>query len=258
MWQPETRRADALSHALLQYSRRLYSERMMSGEASSETSGGRIRVLLADDHAVVRAGLRAVLGTATDIEIVGEAVDATEAVTLTEALRPDVLVSDLSMGSTHGVDSTRAIMDKGLPTRVLILTMHAEEEFLIPLIEAGAAGYLVKSAADRELVAAVRAVARGEMYLRPAAARVLARGLQQKDPLQAERDRYAALTERERDVLRFVAEGYSAPEIGERLFISPKTVDTYKQRINEKLGFTHRADFVKFALKLGLISAESA
>ena len=220
-------------------------------------SSERIRVLLADDHAVVRAGLRAVLGTADDIDIIGEAVDATEAVTLTEQLVPDVLVSDLSMGNSHGLDSTRAIVAKGLATRILILTMHAEEEFLIPLIEAGASGYLVKSAADRELVAAVRAVARGEMYLRPAAARVLARGLQQKDPLQGDRDRHASLTERERDVLRLVAEGYSAPEIGERLFISPKTVDTYKARINEKLGFSHRSDYVKFALRLGLIIAES-
>jgi DNA-binding NarL/FixJ family response regulator len=213
-----------------------------------------IRVLLADDHTVVRAGLRAVLGTAPDIEIVGEASDATEAVALVEQLKPDVLVSDLSMGETHGVDSTRAIQERGLPTRVLILTMHAEEEQLVSLLEAGAAGYLVKSAADKELVAAVRAVARGDMYLRPVAARVLAKGITQKDPLQAEREQYAKLTDRERDVLRLVAEGYSAPEIGEQLFISPKTVDTYKQRINEKLGFTHRADFVKFALRLGLIS----
>lgn len=217
-------------------------------------TGQTIRVILADDHAVVRAGLKAVLGTAPDIEIVGEASDAAEAVRLAEELRPDVLVSDLSMGSSSGADATRDILAKGLPTRVLILTMHSEEEFLMPLLEAGAAGYLVKSVADRELIAAVRAVAHGDMYLRPAAARVLARGLTQKDPLQGDRDRHARLTDRERDVLRLVAEGYNAPEIGEQLFISPKTVDTYKQRINEKLGFTGRPDYVKFALRLGLIS----
>jgi DNA-binding NarL/FixJ family response regulator len=137
---------------------------------------------------------------------------------------------------------------------VLVLTMHSEEEYLVPLLEAGAAGYLVKSAADRELVDAVRAVARGDVYVRPAAARVLAKGLTQKDPRQAERDRFERLTERERDVLRLTAQGYSAPEIGERLFISPKTVDTYKQRIQEKLGFGHRSDYVQFALKLGLLS----
>jgi DNA-binding NarL/FixJ family response regulator len=162
---------------------------------------------------------------------------------------------DLSMGGLDGTEATKEIVAKNLPARVLILTMHAEEDYLVPLLEAGAAGYLVKSAADRELVDAVRAVARGDLYVRPSAARILAKGLTRKDPVQAERDRYEMLTERERNVLRLVAEGYSAPEIGARLFISPKTVDTYKQRINEKLGVAHRADYVKLALKLGLISA---
>jgi DNA-binding NarL/FixJ family response regulator len=214
-----------------------------------------IRVVLADDHAVVRAGLKAVLGTARDIDIVGEAKDGKEAVALAERLNPDVVVMDLSMGGADGAEATKEIVAKGLATRVLILTMHAEEDYLVPLLEAGAAGYLVKSAADRELVDAVRAVARGDVYVRPSAARVLAKGLTRKDPAQAERERYEMLTDRERNVLRLVAEGYSAPEIGARLFISPKTVDTYKQRINEKLGVAHRADYVKLALKLGLISA---
>jgi two-component system, NarL family, response regulator NreC len=218
-------------------------------------TGDLIRVLLADDHAVVRAGLKAVLGAAPDIDIVGEAKDGREAVALAERLNPDVVVMDLSMGGLDGTEATKEIVAKNLPARVLILTMHAEEDYLVPLLEAGAAGYLVKSAADRELVDAVRAVARGDLYVRPSAARILAKGLTRKDPVQAERDRYEMLTERERNVLRLVAEGYSAPEIGARLFISPKTVDTYKQRINEKLGVAHRADYVKLALKLGLISA---
>ena len=215
-----------------------------------------IRVVLADDHAVVRAGLKAVLGTARDIDIVGEAKDGKEAVALAERLNPDVVVMDLSMGGADGAEATKEIVAKGLATRVLILTMHAEEDYLVPLLEAGAAGYLVKSAADRELVDAVRAVARGDVYVRPSAARVLAKGLTRKDPAQAERERYEMLTDRERNVLRLVAEGYSAPEIGARLFISPKTVDTYKQRINEKLGLTHRADYVKLALKLGLLQPQ--
>lgn len=214
-----------------------------------------IRVILADDHAVVRAGLKAVLGAAKDIDIVGEAKDGKEAVALAERLKPDVIVMDLSMGEADGAAATKEIVAKGLAARVLILTMHAEEDYLVPLLEAGAAGYLVKSAADRELVDAVRAVARGDLYVRPSAARILAKGLTKKDPAQAERDRFEKLTTRERDVLRLVAEGYSAPEIGEKLFISPKTVDTYKQRVNEKLGLSHRADYVKLALKLGLISS---
>jgi len=213
-----------------------------------------IRVVLADDHAIVRAGLKAVLGTAKDIHVVGEARDGREAVQLAERYNPDVVVMDLSMGEFDGNYAVKEILAKQLASRVLILTMHAEEDYLVPLLEAGAAGYLVKSAADRELVDAVRTVARGEIFVRPAAARVLARGLTRRDPLQAERDRFEKLTERERDVLRFTAQGYSAPEIGEKLFISPKTVDTYKQRISEKLGLAHRSDYVRFALKLGLLT----
>ena len=213
-----------------------------------------IRVVLADDHTVVRAGLKAVLGTAKDIDVVGEARDGKEAVALVERFNPDVVVMDLSMTGMDGTAATKEIVAKGLATRVLILTMHPEEDYLVPLLEAGAAGYLVKSAADRELVDAVRAVANGDLYVRPTAARVLAKGLTRKDPHQVDRERFEKLTERERDVLRLTAQGYSAPEIGERLFISPKTVDTYKQRINEKLGLSHRADYVQFALRLGLLA----
>ena len=212
-----------------------------------------IRVVLADDHTVVRAGLKAVLGTARDIDVVGEARDGKEAIALVDRFHPDVVVMDLSMTGMDGATATKEIVAKGEDTRVLILTMHPEEEFLVPLLEAGAAGYLVKSAADRELVDAVRAVAIGDLFVRPSAARVLAKGLTRKDPQDADKDRYARLTERERDVLRLTAQGYSAPEIGERLFISPKTVDTYKQRINEKLGLSHRAHYVQFALRLGLL-----
>jgi DNA-binding NarL/FixJ family response regulator len=213
-----------------------------------------IRVILADDHVVVRAGLRAVLGAAKDIEIIGEARNGREAVTMAERFQPDVVVMDLDMPDTDGITATKEIVAKGLAARVLVLTMHAEEDYLVPLLEAGAAGYLVKSAADRELVDAVRAVAHGETYVRPAAARVLATNLTKKDPAAEERARFEKLTQREQDVLKYVAQGYSAPEIGERLFISPKTVDTYKQRIQEKLGLAHRSDYVQLALRLGLLS----
>jgi two-component system, NarL family, response regulator NreC len=213
-----------------------------------------IRVVLAVDHTVVRAGLKAVLGTAKDIDVVGEARDGHEALALVDRFNPDVIVMDLSMSGMDGTAATKEIVAKGVATRVLILTMHPEEDYLVPLLEAGAAGYLVKSAADRELVDAVRAVANGDIYVRPTAARILAKGLTRKDPHQVDRERFEKLTERERDVLRLTAQGYSAPEIGERLFISPKTVDTYKQRINEKLGLSHRADYVQLALRLGLLA----
>jgi two-component system, NarL family, response regulator NreC len=214
-----------------------------------------IRVVLADDHSIVRAGLKAVLGAAPDMEVVGEAKNGRDAVALAERLKPEVVLMDLTMDGLDGTQATAEIVARGLPSRVLVLTMHAEEEYLVPALEAGAAGYLIKSAADRELVDAVRAVARGDLYMGAAASRVLARNLTKKDPAAAERERYEKLTERERDVLRLTAEGYSAPEIGERLFISPKTVDTYKQRIQEKLGLAHRPEYVQFAFKLGLLHA---
>lgn len=212
-----------------------------------------IRVVLADDHAVVRAGLKAVLNAARDIEVIGEAKNGREAVALAERFKPHVVVMDLSMPEMDGTSATKEIVTKGLSSRVLILTMHAEEDYLIPLMEAGAAGYLVKSAADRELVDAVRAVAHGDVYVNPSAGRVLAKNLTKKDPAKAEREQFDKLTQRERDVLRLVAQGYSAPEIGEKLYISPKTVDTYKQRIQEKLGLAHRSDYVQLALRLGLL-----
>ena len=218
--------------------------------------GDLIRVVLADDHAVVRAGLKAVLGTARDISVVGEACNGREAVAMAERLTPDVVVMDLTMPELDGAGATAEIVSKGGATRVLVLTMHSEDEYLLPLLEAGAAGYLVKSAADRELVSAVRAVAHGDSYVSPSASRILVKGLQRKDPAQADRERFDGLTQREKDVLKFVAQGYSAPEIGEKLFISPKTVDTYKQRIQEKLGLAHRAEYVQLALKLGLLTQE--
>lgn len=213
-----------------------------------------IRVILVDDHAVVRAGLKAVLSASRDIEVVGEAPNGAEAVALAERVDPDVVIMDLTMDGMDGAAATRELIAKKVRARVLILTMHAEEDYLLPVLEAGAAGYLMKNAADRELVDAVRTVARGDMFIRPSAARILAQGIGKQDPLAAERARFDRLTEREQSVLKLTAQGYSAPEIGERLFISPKTVDTYKQRIGDKLGLTHRAEYISFALKLGLLT----
>ena len=206
-----------------------------------------IRVVLVDDHAIVRTGLRAVLGAAPEIEVVGEAAGGNDALALLRRTPADVVVMDLSMSDGDGMTATRAIArgEAGSTPRILVLTMHPEEAYLEAVLQAGASGYLMKGTADRELVDAVRAVARGEVYVRPTAARGLA-----KSP---DRTRFERLTDRERAVMQLIAEGYTAPEIGERLTISPKTVDTYKQRINDKLGLTHRADYVKLALKLGLL-----
>ena len=216
-----------------------------------------IRVVLADDHMVVRAGLKAVLSGARDIDVVGEASSGKEALALADRLHPHVIVMDLSMAEMDGLTATRELVTRTDPPKVLVLTMHGEEEYLVQVLEAGASGYLVKNAADRELVDAIRAVARGDMYVQPSAGRILARGLKKDEKTLDDRARFEKLTERERDVLQLVAHGYTAPEIGEKLFISPKTVDTYKQRIGEKLGLTHRSDYVQFALKLGLLKFQA-
>ncbi|WP_310570948.1 response regulator transcription factor [Gemmatimonas sp.] len=226
-----------------------------------------IRVVLVDDHQIVRSGLKAVLSTAKDITVVGEGGSGKDALVLAERLDPHVIVMDLSMPDMDGLTATRELQKANVlrpPTpgepmtrRVLVLTMHTEDEHLVALLEAGAGGYLLKSVADRELVDAVRTVAAGDVYVQPTAARALARGLARRDGNAEERARFEKLTDREQAVLKMVAEGFTAPEIGEHLTISPKTVDTYKQRIGEKLGLSHRTDYVKFALKLGLLKNDA-
>ena len=218
-------------------------------------TGDLIRVLLADDHTVVRAGLRAVLSGARDIDVVGEASNGRDAVDATNRLKPDVVVMDLSMPEMDGTAATRAILSGEGKTRVLALTMHAEEEYVAAAMEAGASGYLLKMEADRELVAAIRSVAHGDTPVRPRSHRGATKAAPAQETEESARAGYLRLTAREKDVLRFVGLGYSAPEIGDRLHISSKTVDTYKQRIQEKLHLSHRSHYVQFALKLGLLSA---
>lgn len=216
-----------------------------------------IRVLLADDHSVVRLGLRTLLGAAPDVVVVGEARDGHEAVVLCEELAPDVVVMDLSMGGLDGAAATREIVERrgSAPgPRVLVLTMHDEEEYLIPLLEAGASGYVVKDAASAELLDAVRAVASGRVYVRPAAAHVLARGWSRRAQRAGAETRYATLSERERAVFLLIAQGYTPSQIGERLNISAKTADTYRRRINDKMRFSERAEYVTTALELGLLT----
>jgi len=221
-------------------------------------TGDRIRILLADDHAVVRAGLRAVLASAKDIEVVSEASSGREAIALAARVQPDVVLLDISMGEPNGLASTPDVLAASPSSRVLILTIHGEEEYLTAALQAGASGYLVKSAAVRELVDAVRAVARGDIYVQPAAARVLARRLRDAQSGVEDRARLAKLSEREREVLRLVASGYGAPDIAVRLRISSKTVDTYRHRIGEKLGMSGRPEYVQFALRTGLLSTNGA
>ncbi|HET6617263.1 MAG TPA: response regulator transcription factor [Gemmatimonadota bacterium] len=212
-----------------------------------------IRVVLADDHVVLRAGLRALLEAEMGIEVVGEASTGDEAVDLARELKPTIVVMDLSMPGSGGLEATRRIVALGLETRVLVLTMHAEEEYLVPVLEAGANGYLTKTTADRSLIEAIRVVARGEVFLPPQATKLLLREYKAASSGEGAADPLKQLSTREQEVLALTAEGYSAKEIGEKLFISPKTVDTYRSRIMEKLGLNHRAELVRFALRAGLL-----
>jgi DNA-binding NarL/FixJ family response regulator len=213
-----------------------------------------IRVVVADDHDVVRLGLRTLIAGAKDIEVVGEAADGASAIELCERLEPDVVVMDLSMEGNDGVQATRELTKRASPTRVLALTMHDEEDYLIPVLEAGATGYIVKSSASADLLEAIRTVAAGRTFVRPAAARVLAEGWTRRAAQEEQRQKYETLSEREQAVFRLLAQGYSTSQIGERLFISAKTADTYRRRINEKLGVSERSEYIRLALNLGLLA----
>ena len=211
-----------------------------------------ITVLLADDHAMFRSGLKALLEGEASIEVIGEASTGDEAVDQTRRLRPQVVVMDLSMPGSDGLEATRRIAALELDTNVLVLTVHAEEEYLVPVVQAGASGYLTKTSADRDLVEAIRVVARGEVYLPPQATKLL---LQEYKAAEADEDtsKLQQLSSREQEVLALTAEGFSSREIGKKLFISPKTVDTYRSRIMKKLGLDHRSELVRFALRVGLL-----
>ncbi|CAN5671150.1 MAG: response regulator transcription factor [Gemmatimonadetes bacterium] len=216
---------------------------------------GPIRILLVDDHAVLRSGLRALLEAEPGLEVIGEAGTGEEGVAVAERMKPHVVVMDLSMPGIGGLEATRRIAMLQQDTRVLVLTMHGEEEHLLPVLEAGGSGYVNKRSADEELIQAIHTVARGEVFLYPNAAKLLLQGFRGKGE-RGEQDPIRKLTERELEVLGYTAEGFSSAEIGKKLFISPKTVDTYRSRIMEKLGLHHRSELVRFALQQGLLKAE--
>jgi DNA-binding NarL/FixJ family response regulator len=215
----------------------------------------KIRIVLADDHAVLRSGLRALLDAEKEFEVVGEAGTGEEAVERARLSRPDVVVMDLSMPGMGGLEATRQIAALNIGARVLVLTVHAEEEYLLPVLEAGGSGYVRKTSADEDLIEAIHTVARNEVFLYPSAAKLLLQGYRTAEA-SGEDDPTEQLSDREREVLAFTAEGFSSSEIGKKLFLSPKTVDTYRARIMQKLGLTHRSELVRFALRTGMLKAD--
>jgi two-component system response regulator NreC len=206
-----------------------------------------IRIVLADDHQILLAGLKRLIESKGDMEVVATATDAASAIEATRNHRPDVLVLDISMPG-GGLEVARRVREMELPTKIVILTMYAEDRYVMEAVRLGAAGYVLKRAADKELIDAIRAVAAGDAYLTPAAVRLLL-ATQQNENGRTE----PALSPREREVLRFTARGFSNLEIAERLFVSPKTVDTYRSRIMAKLDLHRRSELVEYALGHGLL-----
>lgn len=214
-----------------------------------------IRVLLVDDHALVRSGVRAVLDGVPGIAVVGEAASGEDAILMVESCRPDVVVMDLDMPGGGGLAATAVLTTPDVHPAVLVLTMHAEDARLFEALHAGAAGYLTKDAAHEELVVAVRTAAAGEVYVRPHVGRLLAARLRPQPPPRVDRLRmsFHSLSAREQSVVRLIAEGHTAPEIGRALGITAKTVDTYKHRIQRKIGLSRRTEYIRFALDIDLL-----
>jgi len=212
----------------------------------------KIHILIADDHTIFRSGLKLLLGSEPDFTVVGEAKDGNHAIQLTGELKPDVIIMDIGMPDLNGLEATKIIKAQHPETNVLVLTMHRSEEYFFQMLEAGASGYIIKGAETAELLNAIRTVARGEVFLYPSMARRLVQEyLKQGQPLDLDQ---SALTPRERQILKLIAEGYSSKEISEQLVISASTVHTHQNNIMVKLNLNSRGELVRYARKRGLIN----
>lgn len=212
-----------------------------------------IRILIADDHAILRAGIRALLQLHPDFQVVGEAADGHEALIRSQALKPDVVLMDISMPGMDGLAATREIVSACPGTRILILTQHENREYVLPALKAGAAGYVLKRAPDDSLVRAIREVYAGGVYLDPRVGDVIVNDVR-RQASGAPADPYDTLTEREREVLVLLAQGKTYQEVAEALFISVKTVDFHRTNLMRKLGLSNRTELARFAIQRGLIS----
>ena len=218
----------------------------------------KIRVVLADDHVMLRSGLKLLLNGQMDIEVVGEASDGTEAVSKTAELKPDVLLLDITMSNMGGIDALRTIKEKRPSISILILTMHENEAYLLEALKAGASGYILKKAADNELMSAIRAVYSGEVFIpssltRSVVEEMVSGSVSREESVDNDQEQ---LSPRELEVLTLVAQGYTNQQIADRLYLSVKTVETYKARVMEKLSLGSRVELVRYALQHGFLSKD--
>ena len=214
---------------------------------------GKIRILIADDHSIVREGVRMILAGQEDFEVVGEAATGREALEQARAIKPDIVVMDISMPDMSGIQATEKIRKELPQVHVLGLTMHEEESYVFELLKVGASGYVLKRAAAEDLVSAVRAAHRGEAFLYPSVAKMVVQDYLQRTSAKEKEQALDGLTEREREVLTLIAEGLTNLEIAGRLFISIKTVQTHRAHIMEKLNLHDRTELVRYAIRKGLI-----
>ncbi len=211
----------------------------------------KIRLLIVDDHAVLRAGLRTLLNLQSDLEVVGEAAEGPAALEQVQRLQPHVVLMDITLPGMEGLEVTAELKKRHPNVKVLILTMHEDRRYLYSALKAGASGYVVKRAADTELIGAIRAAYRGDVFIHPSMARMVAEDIVEQGATEQ------GLSDREREVLRLIAEGRTYKEMAELLAVSVKTIETYRERIKEKLRLNTRAELVRYALEKGFLRPRS-
>jgi DNA-binding NarL/FixJ family response regulator len=219
----------------------------------------KIKVLLADDHTIVRKGLCALLEKESTLTVVGEAQDGREALKKTEALCPDVVIMDIAMPGLNGLEATRQLTKRFPGIKIIILTVHANEEYVLQTLQAGALGYLIKNAAPKDLITAIQAVMRGESYLTPSISRVVIDDYvrQTNKMSEREKDPLEILSRREREILQLIAEGHTNKEIASLLYISTKTVETHKDHLKKKLNIKHTVELTQYATRMGLVMKDT-
>lgn len=216
----------------------------------------KIKLLLADDHAVLRAGLKALLNSQPDMEVIAEAADGEEAVRKSAELTPDIVIMDISMPILTGLEATKEIKKRNPAVKVLVLTVHEDESYLHRMLRAGASGYVPKKAADTELLAAIRATHQGEHFIHSSMTAGLVSELRHKEMVGVDKQNPGGLSKREGEVLRLLAMGHTNQQIADKLFLSVRTVETYKARLKDKLGLQGRAELVRYAMRRGFLDTE--